>query len=179
MRRANVSLHAAPALGALLLAAACAAPRTQAAAGDSGTSNAVTAESAAFSLARGACHGSCPIYSVRLFEDGRVHFTGTRFVRVMGADSSRIDRKAIDALHSAFNQRQFDAVPGVIEYGGATCGSYVADLSTVTISARTARGTHTVRYDEGCTAHPAMLDSLSRMLDSVSGTARWTTPERP
>jgi Domain of unknown function (DUF6438) len=163
----------------LLLLAACTASRTQAAAGDSASAGDSVGEAAAFGLERGVCHGSCPIYAVRLFDDGRVHFTGTRFVRVAGNDSARIAPAAVAALRTAFATRAFDLVPAIIEYGSPSCGQYVADLSTVVLTARTARGSHTVRFDEGCTAHPPMLDTLSRMIDSIGGTARWTTPAKP
>jgi Domain of unknown function (DUF6438) len=163
----------------LLLLGACTASRTQAAAGDSASAGDSAGDDAAFGLERGSCYGSCPVYAVRLFDDGRVHFTGTRFVRAVGSDSARIAPAAVAAMRTAFATRAFELVPAAIEYGTPSCGQYVADLSTVVLTSRTPRGTHTVRFDEGCTAHPPMLDTLSRMLDSIGGTARWTTPAKP
>lgn len=163
------------AIGALcLLLVACTASRTQAATGDS-----AAAGDAVLALERGVCHGSCPVYGVRLFDDGRVWFNGLRFVRIVGQDSAQIPPASVAALQSAFASRAFASIPATIEYGSPACGQYVADLSTVVLTARTANGAHTVRFDEGCTAHPPMLDTLSRMLDSLAGTARWTTPAKP
>ena len=170
-------MHAvAPA--ALLLAAGCASQRTQALGADS--SGAALADTRPMlALERGPCHGTCPVYGVQLFEDGRVRFTGTRFVKPVGTDSSRVSAAGIAALHVAFAQRKFAATPTTIEYGVPACGQYVADLSTVVLTMRSDGGSHTVRYDEGCRDHPMMLDTLARMVDSIGGTAQWTTPTRP
>jgi Domain of unknown function (DUF6438) len=176
-RRSVASVTCRGALVLVLpLVAACAGPRTKAADTD-GMSDADS--NAALALERGSCHGSCPVYAVRVFDDGRVRFTGMRFVRTIGVDTARTSAASVSAVRAAFDARAFDTVPAAIEYGTPACGQYVADLSTVILTARTARGSHTVRFDEGCTAHPPMLDTLARMLDSISGTARWTNPEKP
>ncbi len=157
---------------------ACTAPRSQPATGDS-TAGDASERGAVLALERGSCHGSCPVYSVRLFDDGRVVFSGLRFVRIVGPDSARVAPAGVAAAQAAFASRAFETVSPAIEYGTPGCGQYVADLSTVVLTARSPRGSHTVRFDEGCTAHPAMLDTLSRLLDSLSGSARWTTPAKP
>jgi hypothetical protein len=154
---------------ALASLAACATPQSRA--GD------VSPESdAVVRLERGPCHGTCPVYAVALFADGRVQFTGIRFVTPVGTDSARIAASAVAALRDAFRTRAFTAVPSAIEYANGNCGQYIADLSTVVLTVRDAGRTHTVRFDEGCGNHPVMLDSLARQVDAVSGTAAWTTP---
>ncbi len=163
-----------------LSVAACATPRMQAA--DSGTVvMVVTADSApVIRLARGACHGTCPIYSVQLGANGKVRFDGTRFVRHVGLDSASVSRSTVQSLQRAFAARKFDSVSPVIEYGTQSCGSsYVADLPTNELTLRTSSGLHHVRWDEGCRSHPPMLDSLAQMVDSVTRTSRWTSIQRP
>ena len=124
-------------------------------------------------LSRGACYGTCPIYALRLFDDGRTVFTGERFVRVVGSDTAHVSRDAVDALRRAFTAHRFDALPPVIERGTALCGAYAADLPTVQLGMRQADSLHTVRFDGGCMDHPRWLDSLAVMVDSVAGTTRW------
>lgn len=131
------------------------------------------------SLDRGACHGTCPIYTVFVQADGGVRFSGTRFVRPVGTDSTRITSSDVTALQAAFAARDFQRVPSTIEYNSPGCGSYVADLPTVELTFSDVRGAHRVRWDEGCRDHPRMLDTLARLVDSVSGTSRWTTVPRP
>jgi Domain of unknown function (DUF6438) len=130
-------------------------------------------------LDRGACHGTCPIYAVRLAANGQVRFVGARFVLQIGVDSARVPSTSVEALRTAFADRQFNTLPSAIEFGTSHCGRYVADLSTVELTVRVATGEHRVRYDQGCGDHPRMLDTLASMVDSVSGAARWTMVARP
>lgn len=162
----------------VVMIAGCAAQRTQAQDGD--MANVAGADTLpALALERGPCHGTCPVYGVQLFTDGRVLFTGIRFVRPVGSDSSRTSAAAIASLRDAFRSRKFSDVPARIEYDTPTCGQYVADLSTVVLTTYTGAASHTVRFDEGCRNHPMMLDTLARMVDSIGRTARWTTATRP
>ncbi|MBC7843664.1 MAG: hypothetical protein H7099_15195, partial [Gemmatimonadaceae bacterium] len=131
------------------------------------------------SLDRGACHGTFPIYTVFVQADGGVRFSGARFVRPVGTDSTRITAAEVAALQAAFAAREFRRVPSTIEYDSPGCGAYVADLPTVELTVSGEGGAHRVRWDEGCRDHPRMLDTLARMVDSVSGTSRWTTVSRP
>ena len=154
---------------------ACATPRASAestAAGGADSTTVVTMD-------RGACHGTCPVYAVHLAANGRVTFIGARFVAPIGVDSTRVPSGRVESLRAAFASRKFSAVPPKIEYGTAACGTYVADLSTVTLSVRSADGEHQVRFDEGCRNHPRMLDTLASMIDSVTGSARWTRAGKP
>ena len=159
--------------GATLLA--CATPRA-----GSEDSAALGADTTTLvMLDRGACHGTCPIYAVRLAANGQVRFVGARFVARIGVDSARISTAAVESLRAAFAHRGFPAVPTSIEFGTPACGTYVADLPTVELTVRGADREHRVRYDQGCRHHPQMLDTLANMVDSVSGTARWTLVTRP
>ncbi len=130
------------------------------------------------SLERGSCRGSCPAYIVTLQHDGVVRFVGIRSVSPIGTDSSRVARSSLAALQQAFAVRQFARLPTNIEYGTPACGNYVADLPTHVLTLRSDTGEHRVRYDEGCRDHPLLLDTLARMVDSVSGAARWTIAAR-
>jgi Domain of unknown function (DUF6438) len=159
------------------LLAACASPRTQAV---DQHAREVADTVSVVALSRGACYGTCPIYTVQVKGNGRVQFKGTRFVRHVGSDSASIPATPALALQAAFVARHFDAVPSVIEQGSSACGSaYVTDMPSNELTLTSASSTHRVRWDEGCRAHPAMLDTLARMVDSVSGTSRWIPQTRP
>jgi Domain of unknown function (DUF6438) len=172
MTRARLPLVALVPVVALL---ACATPR--AGGEDSAAMRADT--TTLVMLSRGACHGTCPVYAVRLAANGHVRFVGARFVRQVGVDTTRVPTAAVEALRTAFSERKFSNVPSVIEYGAAACGPYIADLPTVELTARGTAGEHRVRFDQGCRNHPSMLDTLANMVDSISGSSRWTTFTRP
>ncbi len=158
-------------LALVLVAVSCASPRAHSPSADAVGS--ATDSVLRISLERGSCRGSCPSYTVSLGHDGLVRFTGIRSVRPIGADSSRVPAASVTALQTAFASRQFARVPSTIEYGTPSCGAYIADLPTHVLTVRSESGEHRVRYDEGCRDHPMMLDTLARMVDSVSGAARW------
>ncbi len=160
-----------------LIAAGCVTQRAQASDSDAAASPGDT--TTVVFLERGACHGTCPVYSVHVSASGLVRFVGTRFVRALGADTGRVGPAAVAAMHAAFAARKFSSVAAVIESGAPSCGAYVADLPTAELRLRDDAGTHRVRWDEGCRDHPTMLDTLARLVDSVSGTSRWTTIPRP
>ena len=175
MRRSTIGLLVA--LPTALLSA-CVSSRAQSADADSALMSSDSI--AVVSLARGACHGTCPIYGITLHASGRVLFSGERFVQPIGRDSTRIASAAVVSVRMAFDARKFEQVPTTIEYNTPSCGTYVADLPTVVLSVATATGEHRVRYDQGCRNYPRMLDTLAQMIDSVSGASRWTSaPNRP
>ncbi|MCC7051882.1 MAG: hypothetical protein IT355_01360 [Gemmatimonadaceae bacterium] len=163
-----IRAHLACLATAVLLAAGCTPPRVAPAAMPADTI-------AAIALERGACHGTCPIYVLQLFEDGRAVFNGERFVRVMGTDSAHVSRDAVAGLQRQFRERGFTTLPGVIARGTPRCGPYATDLPTVQLTVRQADATHRVRFDGGCMDHPLWLDSLAAMVDSVAGASRWIT----
>lgn len=154
--------------------ASCVSPRAKESASDA-TADTVPV----VTLERGSCRGTCPVYAVKLFGDGRVQFTGTRHVNPIGVDSARVSPATVTALGEEFVRRRFGSIPAEIEYGTAACGDYATDLPTAVLTLRDAAQTHRVRFDEGCRGRPAVLDSLTKMVDAVSGSSRWTTPGKP
>jgi Domain of unknown function (DUF6438) len=163
------------ALGSVAALLACATPR----AGSEDTAAMRADTTTLVMMSRGACYGTCPVYAVRLAANGHVRFVGTRFVRQVGVDTTRVSSAAVAALRTAFAVRKFADVPALIEYGAPACGTYVADLPTVELTVRGTAGEHRVSYDQGCRNHPSMLDTLANMVDSISGSSRWTTVSRP
>lgn len=49
-------------------------------------------------LSRTACFGMCPVYTVRMTDDGSVTYNGEKFVRVDGVHDWKIDPAAVRAL---------------------------------------------------------------------------------
>jgi hypothetical protein len=127
---------------------------------------------------RRGCRGTCPVYQVTILRDGRVRFTGSRHVALVGLGTRRISRAAVTRLNRAFVARGFGRVPSRIDSETKGCGDYMFDLPTVKLSAQH----HAVEFDTGCPKRPAMLDSLADLVDSVAGTRRWivgdTTTQR-
>jgi Domain of unknown function (DUF6438) len=165
-------------LSPLLMAVSCTSVRPSP--DSSAAAQAVITDTApALTLSRGSCYGTCPIYSVRVYADGRIAFLGTRFVRQTGADTGRVTPAAVRALLLEFEARNFTQVAPRIEAGGKGCGDEISDLPSNILSMHTSAVDHTVRYSQGCSKYPRMLDTLSGLVDTVAGTHRWTTPFTP
>lgn len=58
-------------------------------------------------LRRTACYGPCPVYSVRLYGDGRVEYKGNRYVSVLGVKHYRVDPAAVAGLARKFYEKGF------------------------------------------------------------------------
>jgi hypothetical protein len=53
-------------------------------------------------LRRTWCLGTCPIYSLEIFKDGRVHYNGEKFVAVIGTQDGQISPLAVEGLVKSF-----------------------------------------------------------------------------
>ena len=53
------------------------------------------------------------------------------------------------------------------------CGQYATDSPTVITSVTAGGRTKRIRHDYGCFAAPQELAALERLIDEVTGTARW------
>lgn len=82
-------------------------------------------------LARNACMGTCPIYTVEIDGDGTVTWTGINFVKTIGPRTSKIAPAQVKALFDAFRKAEFfwllDSYNGLITDGPSTDVSIAFD----------------------------------------------------
>ena len=64
------------------------------------------------SLRRTACFGSCPIYQIEIFSNGNGIYTGTRFVKNIGATKFQLSKNELDVILSYANQIGFTNMQG-------------------------------------------------------------------
>lgn len=124
-------------------------------------------------LERGPCFGFCPVYSVELFENGRVNFTGTRNVGVVGPASDTISAAAVDSLRRLVSESGFATFDTAYVMDSPGCGQYVTDLPVLVLRAPVNSVVKTVRHELGCRGGPPAIESLAARIDSVTGTAAW------
>ena len=165
--------------GILLLAAVAAcSPRTPAPAGEPAPSEAVSPadrEGALVTLERTPCFGSCPVYQVSIAGDGTVEFVGRRFVARLGSVSDRTAPERVDTLLQALVAGgYFGFADRYVPDAPPACGAYATDAPTVITSVTAGGRTKTIRHDYGCSAAPAELTRLERLIDETAGTGRWT-----
>lgn len=124
---------------------------------------------ATLTLERTACYGTCPVYQVTLYGDGRVAYRGTGFVRVHGPASGRADPARVRALFEGLER------DGFFGYR-ARYATPVTDNPTHVVTAKLDGRTKRVEEYASCdfAKHaPAALCRLEEAIDDVAGTAKW------
>ena len=122
-------------------------------------------------LERTACFGACPIYTIGIYEDGRVEYVGQDFVAVRGEQNGSITPEQFIDLLAAFEKADYFNLQD--EYTAPA-----TDLPT-TITSFTFEGkTKTVRNYGGCFSEilnraPQALCDLEIMIDEITNSAQW------
>ncbi|MBW4658399.1 MAG: hypothetical protein KME15_06975 [Drouetiella hepatica Uher 2000/2452] len=62
---------------------------------------------AVITLERTACFGTCPVYQLTVYGDGRVVYEGTAFVAVIGKRTAQISPEQVQQLVTAFETANF------------------------------------------------------------------------
>lgn len=122
-------------------------------------------------LSRTGCFGTCPSYTVRVREDGRVLWDGGSFVKENGHRETTIPVEAAHALIEKFRSATF----------WNACGSYsrnVTDNPTYGLQA-TVGGRNKIISDYADSS-PLAVQALQREIDDAANTHQWRhgSPER-
>jgi len=134
-------------------------------------------EDPVITLRRTACFGTCPVYSLEIFEDGFVRYVGTQFVQVTGEHRTVIPRDAVESLISHFLRVDYFTLQDSYETYKAPDGTVwnVTDLPTTYSSLRV--GTRKKSLKDYAFA-PKVLVELELEVDRVANTHRWIDGEK-
>lgn len=127
----------------------------------------------AFTLAREACFGSCPVYTVTIYTDGTVEFNGERFVDVEGEQTTTIDPAVVEQMIAGFE------AAGYFEWNDEYTEMRVSDLPYFTSSATRDGETKQIRHYAGDENAPLLLSYLENWIDYAANTAQWTGASEP
>ncbi|MBI3244024.1 MAG: hypothetical protein HYZ49_17210 [Chloroflexi bacterium] len=124
-------------------------------------------------LQRTPCFGTCPIYKLTVYGDGRVEYEGEQFVAVEGTQTATITADQVKALAAAFEQANYFTLPD-------NYTALVTDLPT-TITSVTFNGqTKTIENYGGCFEEidslnkaPQALCDFEALIDTVTNSAQW------
>jgi hypothetical protein len=129
--------------------------------------NPVNQANVVISLARSACYGFCPIYSVAITGEGEVTYVGDGFVNVVGEQRATIPLADVASLPARFDAIGFHALRN--EYRAS-----ITDIPTYTIALeRNGQRKVVVDYGGLSAGMPASVRALEDEIDRVAGTARW------
>lgn len=126
------------------------------------------------SMTRGPCFGTCPIYTVTVWGDGRVRFEGERFVRQTGVLMKTIDAAQAAALFAHADSIGFFDLPADITPANrSACGDAWTDMPGAETTIVWADRDHSVNHYHGCPKAPAELTAFEQRVDAVLGTGEW------
>ena len=125
------------------------------------------------SLERGPCRGTCPVYRVELYGDGKVRFDGKQHVGTIGARNGSTTAAAVQGFMRSVAASAFASADTLFMMGSAGCGSYATDLPVSVLSIKVGSRLKTIQHDPGCRNAPKFLRVLAAQLDTAAGVAGW------
>ena len=129
-------------------------------------------ETPVITLRRTWCFGTCPIYSLEIFQDGRLHYNGEKFVAVTGSQEAQISPVAVATLVEKFSKINYFDLKDAYETHQNPDGTSttVSDLPTTDTSLRVGSRTKSVK---DYAFVPEELRALELEIDRVANTHRW------
>ncbi|MFL5515418.1 MAG: DUF6438 domain-containing protein [Gemmatimonadales bacterium] len=136
-------------------------------------SAAAPADSAAVTLERTPCFGSCPVYLVTASSSGAVRFEGKSHVSHPGSAAGRIPKARLDSLLAELEAAGYFDFEEQYAPGSPACGNVATDLPTVITSVSLHGRTKRIEHYRGCADAPQALSRLEERIDEVLNTAPW------
>jgi hypothetical protein len=118
-------------------------------------------------IERGACFGTCPIYSVTVRSDGTVEYEGRGFVKLAGHATAKLSARELEALRAAFRQADYFTLDEKYD-----CYE-ITDAPTAVTSFHDAGLEHSVSHYYGCPRAPAKLSQLEARIDAIVHVEKW------
>ncbi len=120
---------------------------------------------------RYGCHGFCPVYWIRIAEDGALLYEGAHFVVQVGRRRAQLSRAQIDALRGAFSAADF------FDLGESYDHPRYRDLPRIITTYSDGERRKTVVHHLGDISTPAALLELEEAIDRIVGSSRWVGSE--
>ena len=125
----------------------------------------VSPDDMVFSLAKGACYGSCPIYTLRIYNNLYAEFTGTKNTNKLGVHGKMLSQNEIDLLVKKFDEASFFSFEEFYP-------SDIPDLPSATLSYRKGELKKSVK---GKSERPEILHKLQFELERIAESREgWT-----
>ena len=116
------------------------------------------------SMKKGACHGSCPIYTLTIFNNGKCKFNGKRFCKKLGAFTANLSNIELDLLKQKIASLDMASYPEQIQ-------SMIPDFPSTEITCDLEDGTpKSVWWRSGA---PGELEEMSVLLDKFRQELSW------
>ena len=126
-------------------------------------------------LERTPCFGTCPMYKLEIFADGKVVYEGTDFVKRKGRVESRITKAQVQQLVREFNRINYFKLENEYVSEGPNCPQWWTDSPSVVTSINWKGRQKTIHHYHGCYGTEVLeqLTALENKIDQVANTKRW------
>jgi hypothetical protein len=124
-------------------------------------------------IAGGACSGTCPVYEVYVFDDGRVVFLGKKFTGKTGVWKKQMDPNVYAELLTTVVRT------GVLD-GDIKRGTCLKDRPMLTVmrSEPDGQSMRMQLLNSGCGGHADFAHDIEKQFIDWTEIARWLTPSK-
>jgi hypothetical protein len=135
-----------------------------------------TPPTAVITLERTACYGTCPIYKLAIYSDGRVGYEGIQHVKKLGRAKGRISRARLEELVMEFTNIYYFNLPQSFTPGSKQCPQYITDMPSAITSLTWRERSKTIEHYHGCRGSRTLenLTELEHKIDRAVNITRWT-----
>lgn len=121
-------------------------------------------DSELISMVKGACHGSCPIYTLTILNNGKCEFNGKRFCKKLGAFTATLSSTELNLLKQKIAGLDMASYPEQIQ-------SMIPDFPSTEITCTLEDGTpKSVWWRSGA---PGELEEMAIVLDKFRQDLSW------
>lgn len=117
-------------------------------------------------LQRTACFGTCPVYKLTIFADGKVFYEGIRHVNKKGRAQGRISSTKLDDLIEEFQNIYYLNLKDAYIPGTNACPQSVTDMPSAITSLTWDGRSKTINHYHGCRGSQT-LDLLTRLEEKI------------
>jgi hypothetical protein len=117
------------------------------------------------SMEKGGCFGTCPVYTIKLYPDGKVVFDGKIYVHSIGIFKTKLNKKRAKAIKKEFDDNHFFDFKD----------EYTANLpdfpTTIVIYNTGGKTKKVIDYLDA----PTELKNLEQLLIDIANSKNWIT----
>lgn len=135
-------------------------------------------------LARTACYGTCPVYELTIYADGKVIFEGKQNVRVQEKAEGQISQEQVKQIIDEFEKADYFSLNDQYKNAQDGCPTFWTDSPSVNTSIRFGEHEKAISHYYGCRekggggakVYPAELYQLESKIDEIANTKQWINP---
>ena len=126
-------------------------------------------------LERTVCYGTCPAYTLSIFEDGKVVYEGKEFVKHKGRAEAQVSKEAVQELVREFDRINYFSLEDEYVDDPKNCAEVWTDNPSATTSLNWKGKSKTILHYYGCRGSRVLdqLTALEAKIDEVVNSKRW------